>query len=492
MGRSWTFGQKLGGGFALVVLLTLVMATLSVYSLQSTVEKKDRLITATAQDLIDAEQIRAAARRKVAGVRGFLLTQKDRYLQEIARANEGLRGALERIRNRPQGDESRRLIAEIQRAAAEHQKEVDRIIALKSRGVAMETILSDFENRVIPRLDALTEPISRFVARQRDDMEQSRVEANRAASEATTVVIGVGLLVVVLAAAIAVGLGRNLTRQIGTSVQHVRSSSTELRTAASQQASASKEQATSMNEISTTIGELLTTSRQIAEGAQRVAKIAADTAEGSRQGDETVRKSRDALQSITQQVDRIVEHMLDLNKKSQRIGTVLDIINELSEQTNILAINATIEASGAGESGRRFAVVADEIRKLADRVGSSTREIRGLIDEIRGAVNATVMATETGSKTVTSGTERFAELATSFQRIGSLVETASEAAREIELSTKQQTTAVEQVNAAIADVAGATKETETSSAQTLETAGQLASLSDALARLIRAQPGEPA
>src|ERR1051326_6263946 len=106
--------------------------------------------------------------------------------------------------------------------------------------------------------------------------------------------------------------------------------------------------------------------------------------------------------------------MLDGGKKSQQVGGILEIINELAEQTNILAINATIEAAGAGESGRRFAVVADEIRKLADRVGASTKEIRVIVDDVRGAVNSTVMATEAGSKAVESGAGQVAEMASSF------------------------------------------------------------------------------
>src|SRR5918994_2673135 len=127
------------------------------------------------------------------------------------------------------------------------------------------------------------------------------------------------------------------------------------------------------------------------------------------------------MAAIRDQVDLIVRHMLELGEKSQQIGSIVDIVSELAEQTNTPAINAPIEAAGAGEAGKRFAVVADEIRKLADRVGGSTKEIRGLIDDVRSAVNTTVMATESGSKAVDSGTAQFAEVTGALRRIASLV-----------------------------------------------------------------------
>jgi methyl-accepting chemotaxis protein len=184
-----------------------------------------------------------------------------------------------------------------------------------------------------------------------------------------------------------------------------------------------------------------------------------------------------------------VSHMLDLGTKSQQIGAVLDIVSELAEQTNILAINATIEAAGAGDAGKRFAVVADEIRKLSERVTSSTKEIRTLIESVRSAVNTTVMTTETGSKSVDAGSKQFDEVASAFGRIGGLVTTTTDASREIELSTKQQKTAVEQVNVAISNVAQATRETEASSGQMLQTASQLATLSKDLLRIVHPQAG---
>ena len=200
-----------------------------------------------------------------------------------------------------------------------------------------------------------------------------------------------------------------------------------------------------------------------------------------------MRRAQEGIGGIKRQVELVVGHMLELGRKSQQAGGILEIVNELAEQTNILAINATIEAAGAGEGGRRFAVVADEIRKLADRMGASTKEIRGLIDDIRGAVNTTVMATESGTKAVELGTRQFADVTTSFKQIVGLVATTMEAAREIELSTKQQASAVEQVNVAIANVAHATKETEASSTQTLQTATQLAGLSKQIIQLVAQQ-----
>jgi methyl-accepting chemotaxis protein len=485
MGRHWTFGQKVGGSFAVLVALAIAMGAVAYIALRTVVSTKDQVIDLDAQLLIDAQEVFALAESKGSDARGFLLTGDERFVSDMRNTGTELVSLLERLRRNVVTDEGRGRLDAIAQAEAAHQRAIDVVIAQRRTAVPLDVVARAFDDQVRPARDQLDVAIRTFVSREEQRLQSAKRASTETASFATTLV---GILVVIMAVgAIAAGLllTRTLSRQIGTAVGQVQSSSAELQAAATQQATGAKEQATAMTEIATTISELLATSRQITESARRVAQIAEETAGAAHSGSDTVDQAHESIAAIRRQVDLVVNHMLELGKKSQQIGTVLEIVSELAEQTNILAINATIEAAGAGDAGRRFAVVADEIRKLADRVAGSTKEIRGLIDDVRSAVNTTVMATETGSKAVDTGSRQFAHVTVSLKQIVGLVTTTTEAAREIELSIKQQMSAVEQVNVAVANIAQASKETEASTGQTQQTASQLALLSKDLLKVIR-------
>lgn len=484
MQRRWTFGRKIAAAFAALVVITLISAGVAIVALSNVVTSKDHVINGNAQRLTDAQALRADDWEKVANARGFLLTTDQKYIDQLDTARTDFDARISALRRIVTTDEERRSVDAIEASAANHTKTIDSVMALRRTDAPIDTVTRAFEDQVVPKQADLATKIDGFVTSQEKLLADARQASTDTANTAMTMVIVLSLLAVAIAALLGYLLARSLRRQIGTAVGEVRTSSSELQATANQQASAAKEQSTTMNEINSTINELLATSRQIGESAQRVAQVADQTAGAGRSGQETVVRARESIDGIRRQVDVIVNHMLELGDKSQQIGAVLDIVSELAEQTNILAINSTIEAAGAGEAGKRFAVVADEIRKLADSVAGSTKEIRGLIDVVRGAVNTAVMATEIGSKGVDAGSAQFSEVANSFEEISELVTVTNEAAREIELSTKQQTTAVEQVNVAISDVAQATRETEASSLQTAQTATQLATLASDLQRLI--------
>ncbi len=483
----WTFGRKIAVGFTLSIALLVMIGGVAYRSLVDLVDTSHS-VSHTHSVIESMANLFSLMKDAETGSRGFTIAGSDSFLEPYQAALEAVPREVKKLRTltADNPNHQKRLDQAEQLIAGKFAKLKSNIDLRRTKGLdAAVRATARGEGREL--MDDLRAVLAEMELEERSLLKRRTEDAEATATAAkATIAYGTLLcLVVVLAAGFLIT--GSLTKQIGTAVGQVQSSSTELQAAANQQATGAKEQATAMNEISTTISELLATSRQIAESAQRVAQIAGQTAGSAKSGEGTVDIAQESIGLIRRQVDLIVSNMLELGKKSQQIGSVLDIVSELAEQTNILAINATIEAAGAGEAGRRFSVVAEEIRKLADRVGGSTKEIRILIDDVRSAVNTTVMTTESGSKAVDDGSRRFGEVASALKQIVSLVSTTTEAAREIELSTKQQATAVEQVNVAIANVTQATRETESSSSQTLQTSSQLTRLSGDLLRMVRPQ-----
>jgi methyl-accepting chemotaxis protein len=485
MAGHWTIGRKIAAGFIALVTVAVVIAAIAVYGLRRIVAEEEELISIHAEALIQAQQLQIAFERKTAEVRGFFFTRDDHFVALMHEGRSEYLSKLAGLQGLVRTDDGKRMLAEIARMEAEHQAGLDRAIAALKAKEDPEKVANTMRQVLAPGREQIYKKFLEFVSKEDRLLDEAEKAASSHAASAQGLVLGATAAAIALAIAVAVLLGRAISRQVGTAIQQVQGSSTELRAAATQQASGAREQSGAMTEIATTINELLATSRQIADSAKRVAAIAEKTADSGRSGETAMTSALASVGGIKRQVDVVVAHMLDLGKRSQQIGGVLEIINELAEQTNILAINATIEAAGATEAGRRFAVVADEIRKLADRVTGSTKEIRGLVEEIRAAVNTTVMATEGSSKAVEVGVAEFQQVAASFKQIVTLVGTTMDAAREIELSTRQQASGVEQVNGAINGVAQTTRETETSSTQMLQTASQLSTLASDLMRLVQ-------
>jgi methyl-accepting chemotaxis protein len=479
-----SFGSRLVGGFALAVGLTMLMGAASAASLATVTSSKDDVIASASRELLASQQLSTITEQRIGDYRAYLLSGSAENLAAFTRDRDLFFDKVAQLRRVFHDPVRRGLLERVSQAESAWAAALDPVVQRRKTITNLQNMAQLNATQVPPARRALQQAITTLIARVQADAEKARKASSRTATDAIAVICVLGGLSIISAVVIATRLNRRLRREVGSAIGHIQSSSAELESAAAQQATGGRDQASAMNEITTTISELLITSRQIADSAQRVSKIAEETADAARNGDATIDQTRASITAIRTQVDQIVQHMLALGEKSQQIGGVVDLVSELAEQTNILAINATIEASGAGEWGRRFAVVAEEIRKLADRTAGSAKEIRALIDDVRGAVNTTVMATEIGAKAVDAGSRQFDDATNSFRRIAQLVATTSDATREIELSTKQQSTAVEQVNVAASDTARVTRETEASAVQTKQTAAHLSSLSGNLANLV--------
>ncbi|MFO7169763.1 MAG: methyl-accepting chemotaxis protein [Chloroflexota bacterium] len=250
----------------------------------------------------------------------------------------------------------------------------------------------------------------------------------------------------------------------------------ELLAASHEQASGATEQASAVSQVSTTIEELGSTARQIAVSAEQVAEAARQTLENLSDGQDAVDRSIQAMERIRSRMQDVSSRVLNLGERSQQIGEIIDLINDLSDETHLLALNAAIEAAGAGEHGRRFAVVAAEVKSLANRALAAAKEVKGVIAEIQQATNAAVLAAEEGGKEVEQGVELAHSAGQVMDAIVMVAERTAQSSAEINLATAQQQSASEQVVETMREIADVARRTAAGARQVQDAAQRLTAI----------------
>ena len=258
------------------------------------------------------------------------------------------------------------------------------------------------------------------------------------------------------------------------------SAAAELLAASHQQASGATEQASAVSQVSTTIEELGSTARQIAIAAEQVAEASRQTLENLSEGQDAVDNSIQAMERIRGRMQDVSSRVLNLGERSQQIGEIIDLINDLSDETHLLALNAAIEAAGAGEHGRRFAVVAAEVKSLANRALAAAKEVKGVIAEIQQATNSAVLAAEEGGKEVEHGVLLAHSAGEVMNAIVMAAERTAQSSGEISLATAQQQSASEQVVETMREIADVARQTATGARQMADSAQMLTAIAERL------------
>ncbi len=254
-----------------------------------------------------------------------------------------------------------------------------------------------------------------------------------------------------------------------------------------QQSGVSAQLSSSVVEISSTMEEFSSTAGQIAQHSHSVVQRADKTLEDTKVGAAEVENLTFKINDISENIQVNLGEIVELGKKSKEINKVKEIINNIANQTKLIAFNAALEAASAGEAGKRFGVVAVEIRRLADSVVESTSEIEGKITEILDSVNRLVMSSEKSSQLIQEGQEYASRtVALLIESLDGVDETAS-AARQISLSTQQQQIASSQVFLALKNIEQGVRQSTDSLHQTSGATEEMLRLSEKLRRLVTAR-----
>jgi methyl-accepting chemotaxis protein len=289
------------------------------------------------------------------------------------------------------------------------------------------------------------------------------------------------------------------TNQISITIQQVAKGTSDQATAVNKTASATEqmakaiegvakgaqEQSQAISKAAEITSQINTSIQQVTENAESVTRDAVKAANAARSGAKTVEETLSGMQSIKSKVGASAEKVQEMGQRSSEIGAIVEAIEDIASQTNLLALNAAIEAARAGEHGKGFAVVADEVRKLAERSSQATKEIGGLITGIQSTVAEAVKAMDEGSKEVELGVESankagsaLSDILNAAQAVNDQAELAGSAAEQMSAASSELVSAVDSVSAVVEENTAATEEMSANSSEVTQAIESIASVSE--------------
>ncbi|WP_442964958.1 methyl-accepting chemotaxis protein [Pseudomonas sp. JQ170C] len=277
---------------------------------------------------------------------------------------------------------------------------------------------------------------------------------------------------------------RELIGGIGDGVTQIASAAEELSAVTEQTSAGVNNQKVETDQVATAMNEMAATVHEVARNAEEASEAAVAADQQAREGDRVVGEAIAQIERLACEVNHSSEAMGQLKAESDKIGSVLDVIKSVAQQTNLLALNAAIEAARAGEAGRGFAVVADEVRSLAQRTQQSTEEIEQLIAGLQNGTQQVATVMDASRSLTDSSVELTRRAGTSLETITRTVSAIQAMNQQIAAAAEQQSAVAEEINRSVMNVRDVSDQTSAASEETAASSVELARLGNHLQMLV--------
>ncbi|MGA9224400.1 MAG: methyl-accepting chemotaxis protein [Pseudomonas graminis] len=277
---------------------------------------------------------------------------------------------------------------------------------------------------------------------------------------------------------------RQLIGGIGEGVTQIASAAEELSAVTEQTSAGVNSQKVETDQVATAMHEMTATVQEVARNAEEASEAAVAADLQAREGDKVVNEAIAQIELLATEVGHSTEAMAELKRESDKIGSVLDVIKSVAQQTNLLALNAAIEAARAGEAGRGFAVVADEVRSLAQRTQKSTEEIEELISGLQNGTRQVATIMDNSRELTVSSVELTRRAGTSLENITRTVSAIQSMNQQIAAAAEEQSATAEEINRSVLNVRDVSEQTSAASEETAASSVELARLGSHLQGLV--------
>lgn len=524
--------MKLGLGFGALLVILVVVAFVSY---RATVAEEE--LSHEVEKQVQKKELSMLADRAVemqlAGLRGFLLTGKEERLKNFEDGKALFKESSDTLGALLQTEEGKRAFAQAQQAYGEYMPYMEQAIQSRRADETKRAVDLIFSSKVSAKREELRKNMEVIVERT-DKLKKTALDqqnASEAGSKILTLSLAcagviIGLFVAILIvrsitggisrmvtmieevaannltvedmeitsqdeigkAGVALNQMKNSLRELIHSIagtaEHVASASEELSSSATLQAQGAETQKDQTTQVATAMQEMSSTVLQVSENSTKAAEASRQAAETARKGGSIVDETLAKMRAIADSVSSTAKKVEELGKSSDQIGHIIGVINDIADQTNLLALNAAIEAARAGEQGRGFAVVADEVRKLAERTTSATKEIAQMIQTVQNETKVAVTAMEEGRKQVDEGVQTTAQAGDSLKEIIHTSENVGGMITQIATAAVEQSSATEEINQNMESIAKLVKEAADGAQQSAKACQDLSGLALDLQKMV--------
>jgi methyl-accepting chemotaxis protein len=502
-----TVRKKLYAVFAVVYMLLIALVGIAYYEISTINASYTHLLNDKVPKLVNVKQLEILIRREQGSMRGYLLSGDQTSLTNFTKAHneyEKLSNELEKTLTKT---ETKKLLAQLDELEQQFYELGQQMFQLKEENnvAAYTQLMTTTGRNITSQFDEVARQLTEI---QQKDMDQANKDTTSETASLKVWMIMIGVIALAIGNILTIYTSRILSRplltlseaakriadgdltgeeivihnrdeigelaasfnrmaknlrdvleKVAVSAEQVAASSEQLTASAEQTSKATEQiaftiqnvasgvekQVQSVEKTAETIDQMSEGIQKISERAQNVSAIALQTSEKASEGGKTIQTAVAQMNTVNHTVERLAGIVKGLGDRSEQIGKIIEVISGIAEQTNLLALNAAIEAARAGEHGRGFAVVADEVRKLAEQSAQSARQIASLIATIQKETNEAVQSMETVLKEVETGTGAIRISGEAFQQIQTAVHEVAAQIQDVSASVQQMSAAAEQV-----------------------------------------------